>query len=122
MLSRPPGANPKILVADDDDLLSEVVSQSLRSNGYRVSCAPRGVIAPELTADVDLVVLDANIPEVDFDSTFRFLEESHIAVLVLTGETSPPAGVRPDQYLGKPVDLEDLLAAVKRLALARPVD
>ena len=121
MLSRPPGAGPKILVADDDDLLSEVVSQSLRRNGYRVSCAPRGVISPELTVGVDLVVLDAHIPGVDFDSTIRFLQESHIAVLVLTGEASPPPGARPDQYLGKPVDLEDLLAAVKRLAVTRSV-
>jgi two-component system, OmpR family, response regulator len=116
MPSRPPGAAPRILVADDDDLLSEVLSQSLQFHGYQVSRAPHGLISPILAADVDLVILDANIPGADFPSTLQSLHRMKTAVLVLSGEPSPPVGVQEEQYLAKPVDLEQLLAAVERLS------
>jgi DNA-binding response OmpR family regulator len=116
MPSQPSGAAQRILVADDDDLLSEVLARALENHGYLVSCAPRGVISPELAADVDLVVLDAHIPGIDFALTLRLLRESDIAVLVVSGEPSPPPGVSHDEFLAKPVDLVRLLSAVGRLA------
>jgi DNA-binding response OmpR family regulator len=116
MPSQPSGAAQRILVADDDDLLSEVLARALESNGYLVSRAPRGLISSELAADVDLVVLDAHIPGSDFAWTLRLLRERNTGVLVLSGELSLPPGVREDEYLAKPVDLDRLLAAVRRLA------
>jgi two-component system response regulator ChvI len=115
MPSQPSGAAQTILVADDDDLLSEVLARALESYGYAVSSAPNGLISPELAVDVDLVVLDANIPGVDFAWALHFLRESDIAVLVLSGQQSPPPGVNEDEFLAKPVDLDRLIAAIRRL-------
>ena len=115
MPSQPSGAAQRILVADDDDLLSEVVSRALEAHGYMVSSAPRGVISAELAAGVDLVILDAHVPGIDFDWALRLLRESEITVLVLSGEPSPPPGVEVDEFLAKPVDLARLLAAIRRL-------
>jgi DNA-binding response OmpR family regulator len=120
MSMTPGGAPQKVLIADDDDLLSEVLMRALEAHGYDVSRAPGGIISPELSAGVQLVVLDAHIPGVDFASTLRFLRDRAIAVLVLSGELSPPAGVSAKHYLGKPVDLPDLLAAVARLVSPAP--
>jgi DNA-binding response OmpR family regulator len=115
MSSQPSGAAQTILVADDDDLLSEVLARALQSYGYEVSSAPHGLISPALVVDVGLVVLDANIPGVDFAWALRFLRDRHIAVLVLSGQQSPPPGVNEDEFLAKPVDLGRLIAAIRRL-------
>jgi DNA-binding response OmpR family regulator len=114
------GAQQRILIADDDDLLSEVLVRSLEAHGYDVSRAVGGVISPQHTAGIHLVILDAHIPGVDFASTLRFLRDRAIAVLVLSGELPPPSGVSAEHYLGKPVALPDLLAAVARLASPAP--
>jgi DNA-binding response OmpR family regulator len=115
MLPQTKGARPRILVADDDDLLSEVLSQALQANGYAVARAPGGRFGPELVAEIDLVILDANIPGSDFTTTLSYLRDANIALLVLTGEPSPPTGVHAVEYLGKPVDLGQFLEFVARL-------
>jgi two-component system OmpR family response regulator len=115
------GAAQKIVVADDDPLLSDVLVHALDAHGYDAVRAPDGAISPDLTMDANLVILDAHIPGVDFASTLRELRESGIGVLVLSGELSPPVGVPTEEYLGKPVELDRLLSAVKRLASTTPV-
>ena len=111
-----PVSTKKILVAEDDDLLSEVLAAALEARGYTVDQAPAGLITPEMAREADLVILDAHIPGADFDSTLESLRRSEVGVLVLSGELSPPPGVSDDEYLGKPVDLNHLLGAVERLA------
>ena len=110
------GDAQKVVVADDDDLLSEVLERALDSRGYEVVCAPDGIISADIVANANLVILDAHIPGADFVSTLRSLRAAGIAVLVLSGELSPPDGVLAEQYLGKPVELNRLLDAVARLA------
>jgi DNA-binding response OmpR family regulator len=109
------GAAPRILVADDDDLLSAVVSSSLELQGYDVSSSPQGRIPLTAPLEFDLVILDAHIPGEDFATTLAYLHTQPVAVLVLSGEVSPPPGIPPDNYLGKPVELEELLGTVARL-------
>ena len=116
MLRQSPGAGPRILVADDDDLLSEVVGRLLEAQGYRVSRAPRGLFPFDGSTGFNLVILDANIPGADFAATLRFLRENNIAILVVSGEFAPPGGVDEREFLAKPVELDQLLAAVRRLA------
>jgi DNA-binding response OmpR family regulator len=115
------GAAQKIVIADDDALLSEVLVRALDAHGYDVVRAPDGVISGDLTKGANLVVLDAHIPGVDFASTLRSIRDSGIGVLVLSGELSPPAGVPAEAYLSKPVDLDHLLATVERLVTIAPV-
>jgi DNA-binding response OmpR family regulator len=120
MSMSPMGAPQKVLIVDDDDLLSEVLVRSLEAHGYDVSHAPGGIISPECSDGVQLVILDAHIPGSDFASTLRMLRDRSVGVLVLSGELSPPVGVSADDYLGKPVGLPHLLAAVARLASPTP--
>jgi two-component system, OmpR family, response regulator len=114
------GTAQKVVVADDDPLLSEVLVRALDAHGYEVVRAPSGIISSDLTTQANLVILDAHIPGVDFDATLRSLRDANIGVLVLSGELSPPTGVPAHEYLGKPVDLDRLLLAVQRLATEAP--
>jgi DNA-binding response OmpR family regulator len=116
------GVAQKIVVADDDVLLSEVLVSALNSHGYVCVQAPNGAISPDLTGGASLVILDAHIPGFDFASTLQSLHDSKIGVLVLSGEPLPPPEVPADEYLSKPVDLGVLLAAVRRLATPMMVD
>jgi two-component system, OmpR family, KDP operon response regulator KdpE len=106
----------RIVVADDDLFLTDVLASALHAHGYEVVRAPNGIISAALTADTNLVILDAHIPGTDFESTLRLLRDSAVGVLVLSGELSPPNGVAAEEYLGKPVELDRLLQAVDRLA------
>jgi DNA-binding response OmpR family regulator len=110
-----PGEAQRIVVADDDDLLSEVLVRALEAGGYEAVTAPKGVLDPHLVTGANLVILDAHIPGVDFASTLQSLRATPVGVLVLSGEPSPPPGVASAEYLAKPVHLHILLAAVGRL-------
>jgi len=114
MLPAPAGTD--ILIADDDELISDVMAMTLESAGYRVTCAPGGRIALDAPVDAHLVLLDAHVPGTDFDDTRAFLLGHGVSVLVMSGEPSPPRGVAPEDFLSKPVELDRLLAAVQRIA------
>ena len=116
------GVTQKIVVADDDALLSEVLVSALNSHGYAGVRAPNGAISEALTDGASLVILDAHIPGSDFVATLQLLRDSDLRVLVLSGDPLPPPEVPADEYLSKPVDLDVLLAAVRRLATATPVN
>jgi DNA-binding response OmpR family regulator len=112
------GAAPQIIVADDDDFLSAIVARSLESHGYVARTFPMGRIPREGALDADLVILDAHVPGEDFESTLAFIRSGGVPVLVLSGETSPPAAVDANEYLSKPVDLDQLLSTVARIIRA----
>jgi len=110
-----------ILVVDDEPDIRETVQDYLELHGFRVTPADGGVALRAAVAeqDVDLVVLDINMPGEDGLSLARFLrEQTDIPVVMLTaaGEVVDRiVGLEmgADDYLAKPVDLRELLARVK---------
>jgi DNA-binding response OmpR family regulator len=104
-----------ILVVDDDALISDVLGMALESHGY-VVVTPTGVSEINVAAhDVQLVILDAHIPGVSFEQTMELLRERAIPVLVISGDTEPPANVSRSQFLHKPIELDDLLHQVQHM-------
>ena len=80
----------KILVVEDDSFLLQMYATKLETEEYKVFTASTGSEALSLVEkeDLDLILLDLNLPEVD---GFNVLEElksnpktKHIPVLVLT--------------------------------------
>jgi len=112
---------PHILLVDDEPDIRETVQDYLELHGYRVSQADGGEALREAIAenDIDLVVLDINMPGEDGLSLARFLrEQTSIPVVMLTaaGEVVDRiVGLEmgADDYLSKPVDLRELLARIK---------
>ena len=120
----PDSAASKILVIDDDADFRQVIIRYLFKQGYTVVGASDGMAGAGLAAETlpDLIVCDLNMPGMDGYAVLAALRRdpklADIPLIFLTGQ-SQPSQVRQgmnlgaDDYLTKPVSLEDLLGAVK---------
>ncbi|MGH9192463.1 MAG: response regulator transcription factor [Acidimicrobiales bacterium] len=112
----------RILIAEDDPLISAFLEKGLRANGYATSLADDGARAAEmsLTDEFDLLILDLALPERE---GFQVLQElrrrgRNVPVLVLTGRPEMRDAVAcldvgADDYMTKPFRFEELLARVR---------
>jgi two-component system, HptB-dependent secretion and biofilm response regulator len=79
-----------ILVCDDDEVILGLVCQSLRRSGYRVIETEGGkeAIAAYLEHSPDLILMDANMPEMDgFEATQtiqNLSENSQVPIIMIT--------------------------------------
>ncbi|NIV33430.1 MAG: response regulator, partial [Anaerolineae bacterium] len=100
---------------------------NFRSAGYQTSTAPDGVTAWQRYEQErpDLLVLDLNLPKI---SGFRLLElvrsESELPILILTAydfaEAEEVARHRPDAFIKKPFDVQELIQVADRLVGRKP--
>jgi len=115
------GARTHIVVCDDERDIRDTVSEYLTLHGFRVSQVDGGPALRALLEEsqVDLVLLDINMPGEDGLSLARFLRVSHTAgVIMLTASgdvVDRIVGLETgaDDYVAKPFDLRELLARVK---------
>jgi DNA-binding response OmpR family regulator len=113
----------KVLVADDDADLLDLVAYALGQAGYLVVKAADGTEAVErFNAEApDLVVLDINMPGMSgFDVCSIIRGRSTVPIMMLTARSEEQDLVRAldlgaDDYLTKPFSPRELLARVKAL-------
>jgi two-component system response regulator MprA len=113
-----------ILVVDDDRAIRESLDRALALEGYRVVAATDGAQALELVAEQqpDVIVLDLMMPNVDGLTVCRRLRarRDRTPILMLTARTETSDRVSgldagADDYLPKPVELDELLARIRAL-------
>jgi len=114
----------KLLVVEDDRMLSELIRRALAEEGYAVDVASDGEQAEALAFvnDYDGVVLDLVLPH---KSGLQLLQQMRregrlTPTLILTGRRAKQDIVRgldagADDYLTKPFDLDELKARVRAL-------
>jgi DNA-binding response OmpR family regulator len=110
----------KILIADDEADIRNLIKMSLEENGYTVFAAQNGKEALDilLSEDIDLAVLDVMMPVMDgFNLLRRIREHSTIPVIFLTARTDDMdkvlgLGLGADDYLSKPFSVAELIARV----------
>ena len=116
--------NATILVVDDEESLTDLVSSALRFAGYTVSTEDNGFDALRAIKErsPDLVVLDVNMPEMDgFEVCRRLRRDGNmVPVIFLTARDEiddKRAGFRQggDDYLTKPFSLEELGLRIEAL-------
>ncbi|HEX2646907.1 MAG TPA: hypothetical protein VHO95_06740 [Candidatus Dormibacteraeota bacterium] len=105
----------RILVLDDDERLGELTARSLRRLGY--DAEPATAMRPLRTRD--LVVLDLGMVAAFSGRDLEVLRAAR--PIVVTGAADPAsralaADLNASDYLIKPVEIEDLAAAIKRRA------
>jgi two-component system, OmpR family, response regulator len=114
----------RILVVEDDPVLLDGLSRSLRKAGYAVETADDGNLADQLLSvhAFDLVVLDLGLPELDGMEVLRRLRRRAcmVPVLILTARDSVSdrvsgLDVGADDYLVKPFELAEFDARVRAL-------
>ena len=120
----PDSAASKILVIDDEADFRQIMIRFLSKQGFDVVAASDGKAGVSLAAETgpDLIVCDLNMPGMDGYAVLAALRRdpkvADIPLIFLTGQ-SQPSQVRQgmnlgaDDYLTKPVNLDDLLSAVK---------
>jgi two-component system alkaline phosphatase synthesis response regulator PhoP len=120
----------RILVAEDEASLRDMIALNLELEGYAVQTAVDGKIALEkaLSERFDLLILDVMLPSLDgFSLCERVrLENPDVMILFLTARNSSADRVQglrlgADDYLTKPFNLEELLLRVSGL-LRRGLD
>ena len=123
-MKEPPQAQhqARILLADDDPDILEVVSVLLASEGYRVDAARDGLEALALAwHPFDLAILDVMMPKASgLEVCERLRLSSNAPILFLTARSQDAdkvAGlaVGGDDYLVKPFSTPELLARVKAM-------
>jgi two-component system, OmpR family, response regulator len=114
----------RILVVEDDKLLSEGLVSVLSRAGHAVDHATSGKYADTLLAheSYDLLVLDVGLPDIDGFEVLRRLRarRSSMGVLVLTARDAVEDRVHgldlgADDYLTKPFSVAEFEARVRAL-------
>lgn len=118
----------KLLLAEDDMVLRDGLTRSLQQAGYAVDNARNGLDADHALSfqNYDLLILDLGLPKLDgFEVLRRFRAHNQATpVLILTAKDAVEDRVAgldlgADDYLTKPVECEDLLAAIKSRLLRK---
>jgi len=113
----------RILLIEDEDRLRTTLAKALREEGYAVDVAAAGDdgLHKAEQNDYNVVLLDVMLPGRDGWTVLRELRKTKATpVLMLTALDAASDRVRgldggADDYLGKPFDLDELLARVRAL-------
>jgi len=121
-----------ILVVDDHPLNRQLACKVVERAGY---CAVEAADGPEAVArwkqgDIDLILMDLEMPSMDGADTTRLIRAAeqkhtpgcHIPIVGLSAHIRPEDRERAlasgmDDYVGKPVQLEILLATIRQLCV-----
>lgn len=122
----------RILVAEDNPVNRKLVTRLLQKRGHRIAAVDNGRAAMEAATATtgrtfDVVLMDVQMPEMnglEATAAIRQRERStgaHVPIIALTAHAMPAdrdrclaAGM--DGYLAKPIDVEELIAAVEAYA------
>ena len=114
----------RILVAEDDRSLREILVLGLEDNGFRVDAVERGDDAIDQLKfyEYDVAILDWRMPGASGIDVVRWARrhDRPTALLMLTARDAPPDRISgldagADDYLVKPFDFGELLARIRAL-------
>ena len=119
----------RILVAEDEAPLREILAEGLRDEGFEVVTAANGVEALELytsSGPFDVLLLDDEMPRLTGRRLLVRLREDgeRVPVILFSGNLEmsreEQARLNVGPTLRKPVSLDDLAGAIRRVVRDRP--
>lgn len=112
-----------VLLVEDDEGIRDSVAECLVSEGYAVCAVANGaeaLAALRTTGRPGVILVDLVMPIMDGAELIDALRADaawrRIPVVLMTAATPSSGLPRADEYLEKPFQLDDLLAAVERQA------
>lgn len=114
--------SPRVLVVEDDTSIVDFVRAALEDEGYAVRSAKHGAVALEIaeTFRPDVILLDLRMPIMDgwsFVELYRRKVSDPGSIVLLSAVHESPEiaeNLHAEAVLPKPVDLDVLLATVRR--------
>ncbi|MFA6048025.1 MAG: response regulator [Parcubacteria group bacterium] len=112
----------KILVIDDEEGLSFIISKFLKSRGFETALATNGQEGIKIigSSEIDLVVSDINMPGKSGLDVLEYVRSNHpgIPVIMMTGEATKKEresalALGAFGIIKKPFLLSDLLGKIK---------
>jgi two-component system response regulator AtoC len=113
----------KILIADDDDAIRQLLATVLEDEGFEIHECKRGseVLRTVPRLEPDLMVLDLRMPDNDGIEIMRRLNEqdARVPTLLMTAYGTSKSAIEATQlgaydYITKPFDLDEVLHTVRR--------
>ena len=117
--------NTVLYIEDNPDNMT-LVKRALESRGYQLLEAINGLDGVTIaeTQDVDLILLDINLPDIDGYEVARRLRTSkkrflaHIPIIAITanalkGDADRALAAGCDVYMSKPINIRELWARVE---------
>ncbi len=113
----------RILIVDDDEELSGLLTELLTREGFRVDTQNDGRrgLAAALNGGYDLMVLDVMLPGLDgFEILQRVRREARLPILMLTARGEDEDRIiglelGADDYLPKPFNTRELVARIRAI-------
>ncbi len=106
----------RILIVDDEPNARNALTELLRDEGYEVSSAVDGAAAQARLAEFqpDILLTDVHMPGMDgldLVQTARRMPDGGPAVVPMSARPQPHGVDEP--FIGKPIDIDQLLATVE---------
>jgi len=111
----------KVLLVDDEEQFLDALSQRLKTRGLKVDAVTSGEDAVKQVGDknFDAIIVDLAMPGIDGIETLKRIKEKRpdLEIIMLTGHATVKSGIEAmklgaEDFLEKPVDLNDLLAKI----------
>ncbi|WP_261164631.1 response regulator transcription factor [Microbacterium sp. Marseille-Q6965] len=123
-LTRADGSPVRVLVVDDEQMLTDLLSMALKMEGWEVRAASSGFDALQAAREFgpDAIVLDIMMPDLDGMAVMQRLRQAgdDVPILFLTAKDAVAdrvAGLTAggDDYVTKPFSLEEVVARLRAL-------
>lgn len=117
-------ANPKILIVDDEPNIRDLLTTTLRFQGFAVQSVSNGAgtISAVLAEEPDLIVLDVMLPDMNgFSVTKRLRSAGYTSpILFLTAKDDTQDKIQGltvggDDYVTKPFSLDEIVARINAI-------
>jgi DNA-binding response OmpR family regulator len=123
------GTRPRVLIAEDEAPLANLLAQAFSDAGFQVDLAVNGIDCMNKLNSVnpDVVIMDIMMPKLDGIDTTRLIRRNpafrKTVIVALTARTDPQTRADMLQaganiFLSKPFVVADLMKTVKTLLLA----
>ncbi len=116
-------ASERVLLVDDEQEFTQVLSQRMESRGVGVDTAASGdeALQKAKSAPYDAIILDLAMPEMDGIETLKHLLEVNpdLQVILLTGYATVEKGIEAVKlgamdFLAKPAEIEKLMEKIEQ--------
>jgi len=114
---------PSVLIVDDDEVMQETLSDTLKKKDYEVFSVGSGNEAISIIKKniIDLILLDMKLPDVDGLEILKKIKEfdTEISVIIMTAYSDVQTAVLAMKsgayhYINKPFELEELQLLIEK--------